>query len=511
MSAVIRTRFPPEPNGPLHIGHLKAIVANFMGLSHTESTAPGSRSTVLRFDNTNPETETKEYEDAIIADLAWLGFKPSGITRTSDYFDILDSFCEKLLASGEAYIEKGSSDVISAQRLLGTPSIFRDGPLVIAPPDSIGGLNPIGGLMPGTCIRLKIDPAHKNTCMRDPVIYRYKEHPGYRCPTRRVYPSYDFSHSIVDYLEKITHSYCSREFYVRRELYYYILERYRAVMEGNSSKMADMADISDSLPAVYEFNRLEIEDVKLSKRYFLEMLSSGECSSFSDKKLFTIAGLRNCGHDPKALIHFIQNYVSYNLGEGGVIPKHKFEHALREYYEANAPRRFGVPCDKLLRVKILPGDARGLSQARLPDGLEGGSIRVVSIEAGGAGGAGGAGREGYMVFINSDDFRMEANKKYKRLKPGKRVWLKNYCQVEYVCYIPGLLTVRAVEPDGKYHCAIQWLSASETREVPCDTFHRWSIERDMPVNTVVQFERCGYVRLDQTLKYIMDLKSTYVE
>lgn len=158
------------------------------------------------------------------------------------------------------------------------------------------------------CVRVKIAPDHKMSAMRDPVIYRYKkseENGGW-------FPTYDFSHPIVDYLEEITHSYCTREFFIRRDLYYWFIHAYKQYARLNGEE-------EHPEPQVYEFNRLEIEGVKLSKRYFLKQIADNEVTGFDDPKLFTLAGLRAKGHRPDAILHFIHNYVSYVAGDGGTI------------------------------------------------------------------------------------------------------------------------------------------------------------------------------------------------
>lgn len=475
----MRTRFPPEPNGRLHIGHVKACLANFEGLDG--SCKPDCN---LRFDDTNPSTESAEYERLIQEDLAWLGFQPSYVSRTSDYFDYLDKFLYALLDSGEAYLDNSTD--IAEQRATGLPSPCRDG--------SSGDLvlpTPNGPLFDREyCIRLKIAPDHPNTCMRDPVIYRYKEDRHHRCPDRRCFPTYDFSHPIVDYLEAITNSYCTREFFIRRDLYYYLIEKYRLLIEGSDTIS------STELPAVFEFNRLEIEGVRLSKRYFLEQIRIGAVTGFDDPSLFTVSGLRNAGHEPEAILDFCRKYVSYVAGSGGVVPRHKFDHAIREYYESHAVRSFGIPEEDMLSVTVL-----GMPEVHLE--RAGNERRLPATSK---------------VYINRSDFRVAANKKYKRLTPKKKVWLKYGCLVEYVGHEADdndhvtSVTVRVVEPDGKYHCAIQWVSHDDHIMIEARDGQRWCCESNITkLHEVIQFERCGYYRcVDGKLTHIIDLKSSFV-
>jgi glutaminyl-tRNA synthetase len=444
----MNTRFPPEPNGRLHIGHLKAILANFHGLDgSTLLTSDKLKPTcILRYDDTNPETETDEFRKGIMEDLNWLGYHPAKVTSTSNYFPILRNFMDILLASGDAYIDASTKEEMAYQRNHGIESPWRTHNHEL---DSM------------SCIRIKIDSAHKMTCMRDPTIYRFKNNDWY--------PTYDFSHPIVDYLEGITHSYCTREFFIRRELYYWFIDKYIATFEPESG--------AKTKPVVYEFNRLDIEDVKLSKRYFLKEIAEGRASGFDDPNLFTIAGLRAHGHSAEALIHFCKNYVSYVAGDGGTIPMHTFDYAVREYYNDHVPRAFGIPKDKCLNVYIIERDQ--------------------------------------YVWINADDFRINANRKYKRLKPGNKIWLKGHVLVSYHSHegpddAPLLVKVNIAEQTGA-HAAIQWIAHDDHSTTIDGSGNQWVCTKNvLEYHDVFQFERCGYFRIrDSILILVSMLKSSY--
>lgn len=482
----MRTRFPPEPNGPLHIGHLKAILADYRGLK--PSGVPGvyclrdpETETVpechLRFDDTNPEGESQIFRSAIVRDLCWLGFNPGMVTQTSDYFPVLYRFMRLLLERREAYLDFSTKEEIAEQRATGVASPWRER----EPEFSELGV-PV--MDRRACIRVKIDPAHPVSCMRDPTIYRYKnnEHGN-----GGWFPTYDFSHPLVDYLEGITHSYCSREFHVRRRLYYWLINMYVQYDTTDQSGDRSYPYQSRSVPQVLEFGRLNIDGVELSKRHINHLVDIGKVSGHDDPSLFTIAGLRARGHEPGALIHFCLNHVGYTAGEDGVIPGHTFEHAVREYYDKHAPRAFGIPDDEALMVKILPNDE--------------------------------------YVWINRADFRPDGNAKYKRLKTnGNKVWLKGHHLVTHVEHTDALLTVRRLDPmdhPGR-HAAIQWVTAVSPLKFIDTTGRLWvcspELGRDeitgMPdtpgTGCVFQFERCGYFRLkNYRIQPIIPLKSSY--
>lgn len=489
MSAIVhvqsRTRFPPEPNGRLHIGHLKAMIADFEGLPQHRTGVPICN---LRYDDTNPTVETEEYRRGILEDLTWLGFKPDRITSTSDYFEELYKFMIYLLENEHAFFEWDSD--IGKQRECGIASHTRH-------VSDLKYLDPTThGERGMACIRIKISPDHKMSAMRDPVIYRYKTSGG----KGGWFPTYDFSHPIVDFIEGITHSYCTREFFIRRELYYWFIKAFLSY--PGSAKYSQHA-----VPEVYEFNRLEIEGIRLSKRYMLQAIKDGQATGFDDPRLFTIAGLRNKGHSPEALLHFCRKYVDYVPGDGGTIPIHKFEHALREYYETHAVRRFGIPVSECLYVWLdLDSDSDLdldlITRPNHPDHPEYGD-RHINIR-----------RD---LLINRSDFNPDGNKKYKRIKcNGNKVYLKYAVCVSYKCHqtdgskVTDL--VLQIHQDGKASAAIQWLDKADmVTLVETTSGQTWNCEGDIMDHSIVQLERCGYFRIkkDNTMTHLLDLKSSY--
>lgn len=443
-----RTRFPPEPNGYLHIGHLKAMLIDFENADCN-----------LRYDDTNPDNESDEYKSAILQDILWLGFKPSFISHTSDYDKLLCDFAEKLVELNIAYYDSSTSDEISKQR------------------ENEGYISPYAPGQPlntneqpkdnSWCIRVHIDPQAQMTCMRDPVIIRLK--------TNLLKPTYDFSHPIVDYLEGIERSYCTREFYIRRQLYYYMINLYRTY--GNDNK--------SNIPEVTEFSRLKIKDVDLSKRKILAGIEAGKYSYFNDPKLFTISGLRARGHEPEALIHFCRQ-LSYVDGDGGVTPMHVFNYYVRDYYEQKCLRCMGIKTSDLMSLIVANNDDTNLSK----------------------------------LYIDRDDFQVNPSKGFKRLAPGRMVWLKHYGLVEYLHHNSDQITVQIVSSDKAKTCkprpaAIQWVT-DKFETIECydpdnSEITFWLIDPKYPKNTVFQMERCGYYRCTKPGKLIkvVGLKTSY--
>jgi len=488
LSMAIRTRFPPEPNGYLHIGHLKAILADFELPNGNDKVKVVCN---LRYDDTNPDNETDEYKQAILDDLEWLGFKPTFITSTSDYFNILSVFVDNLLKRKEAYYDASTSEEIGKQRESNTLSPYRSGQLNKDCYCNSNSTEPDRSW----CVRLKVPvELHSSTCMCDPVIMRWKG------DSKCMIPTYDLSHPIVDYLEEITHSYCTREFYIRRELYYYMIKLYRTYGDFSISK--------DSItePSVMEFSRLKIEGVDLSKRKILAAIKNGDYTGFDDPRLFTICGLRNRGHDAKALIHFCRK-LSYVEGDGGVTPMHMFEHSVREYYEVNAIRRFGIPENKLLPVKVTNSDLLGVTIKRPNHPIdESKSKNILSVTSN--------------LFICSDDFKTEHNKKYTRFSPKRPVWLRHYGLVECLKHEnKGSLTVGLINGTLSKSfkprpTAIQWISREHHLELevndPESDTQTWLLEENIPETAVFQLERCGYYRYfkaSNTVVKVIGLKS----
>jgi len=307
---MIHTRFPPEPNGYLHIGHLKAILRNFTFAQKNNGKC------TLRFDDTNPDHPYKQYIEAIKTDVDWvlapLKTTYCQITYTSDYYEQLFDIAKQLIKMDLAYVDSASPEIIKDCRFKGVATPDRDNPVETSLKlfnEMQAGMHEDGSLV----LRLKIVVDHPNSSLRDPIAYRIKRTANHHRTGAKwkVYPTYDFSHGLVDSFEGITHSFCTHEFYIRRKQYYWVIDQ-----------------LGMHRPEVEEFNRLKIEGVMLSKRKILAAIENGEINGFDDPNLFTISGLRNRGYPAMALIHFCNNYVDYTTTEGGIIETHRFEYAV---------------------------------------------------------------------------------------------------------------------------------------------------------------------------------------
>ena len=475
---VIRTRFPPEPNGYLHIGHLKAMLKDF---------EPGNRC-ILRFDDTNPLTEKQKYVDAAIRDVTWLGFEPAEITYTSDYFDRLYECAIQLIETGLAYVDSTPAKEMSRLRYDGIPTKDRDRSIESSLTifnQMKNGEHPDGSYV----LRLKIKADHPNTSMRDPIAYRIKHARHYRTGDKWcIYPSYDFSHSLVDSFEKIDWSYCTREFFIRRDQYYWHLDQ-----------------LNMHRPKVLEFSRLVISDVLLSKRKILAKIADPDdpVTGLDDPSLFTLAGLRNRGYPPKALIYFCKKCVSYVEGDGGAIPLHTFDYYVREYFNAECKRRFAV-CDPL-KVNV---NAKGREIIR-PDSFDPHSTigRIIKIP------------DNPVVYIERSDFRdTKPERKYKRLAPGKEIRLKYFTVAKYDSHELESVTLNALDKNKTKGAAIQWLLETDMIKMPCYDPENGKhstifVEHSVPksAGTVIQFERLGYYKVltNNALIKVTSLKSKY--
>jgi glutaminyl-tRNA synthetase len=468
-----KTRFPPEPNGFLHIGHLKAMMKNFNDTDEC----------ILRFDDTNPATEKKIYVDAIKRDVDWFGFKYLKITYTSDYFLQLYRTALSLIDKDLAYIDSSTSEEIKEQRKNAIPSPDRDRPIEETKKiflEMKDGEHTEGSYV----LRLKIDYCHPNTSMRDPVAYRINYTPHYRTNrTWNVYPSYDFSHGLCDSFEEITHSYCTREFYIRRKQYYWIIEQ-----------------LGLHRPLVEEFDRLVIEDVLLSKRKILKSIADGTVDNFDDPNLFTISGLRNRGYTPESLMHFVSKYVAYTTSDSSVIPLHKFNFAVREYFNEHCKRRFAVidplkvtivnPCSTKI---IRPDDSNPLNKV-------GREVPVSDV-----------------IYIESTDFKEDhPEKKYKRLAPGKEIRLKYLSVAEYVDHDDKGVSIKLLDKKKCKGAAIHWVSEKDMVKHnmfdPTTKITRTILTENMDINDndIVQFERLGYYKYtNDTFMFINGLKDSY--
>jgi glutaminyl-tRNA synthetase len=390
----IQTRFPPEPNGYLHIGHAKAICLDF-GIAERYNGICN-----LRFDDTNPVKEDVEYVDSIMEDIKWLGYSWNEVYYASDYFQPLFDFAIRLIKEGKAYVDEQSADAIAKQK--GTPtqsgidSPYRDRP-VEENLDLFRRMQ-AGEFEEGRMIlRAKIDMASPNMHFRDPIMYRIiKEHPHHRTGTAwKVYPMYDFAHGQSDYFEGVTHSLCTLEFEVHRPLYDYFID---LLQTGDTYR-----------PRQTEFNRLNLTYTVMSKRKLLQLVKEGKVNGWDDPRMPTIGGLRRRGYTPQSIRNFIDKigYTKYD----GIIDVALLEHAIREDLNAKAQRVSAVidPV-KLIITNYPEGQVEMMEAVNNPEDPEAGTHPIAFS------------RE---LYIERDDFMEDAPKKFFRLSPGKEVRLKS--------------------------------------------------------------------------------------
>ena len=448
----VHTRFPPEPNGYLHIGHAKAICISF-GLAEEYGGL-----TNLRFDDTNPIKENVEYVDAIREDISWLGYKTTGGEHfTSDYFDQLYFFALKLIDDGKAYIDDQSSDDIAAQK--GTPtepgshSPFRD-----RSPEENRDLferMKAGEFEEGSrVLRAKIDMSNPNMHMRDPIMYRIMYATHHRTGDDWcIYPMYDFAHGQSDSIEGITHSLCSLEFEVHRPLYDWYIEN---------------LDIFPSKQT--EFARLNLNYTVMSKRKLLRLVEDGVVDGWDDPRMPTISGLRRRGYTPDSIREFISR-VGVAKREN-IIDVGLLEWALRDDLNRVAPRVMAVLNPIKLVITNYPEDkVEWLPSVNNPEDPESGTREIPF------------GRE---LWMEADDFKIEANRKWFRLAPGKTVRLKSAYIVEYenhICDDNG----NVVEVHVKYFENSK--SGSDTSGIKAKGTLHWVEQRNAVNAEVRQYDR----------------------
>ncbi len=388
----IQTRFPPEPNGYLHIGHAKAICMDF-GIAEKYNGVCN-----LRFDDTNPVKEDVEYVDSIMEDIQWLGFRWEEVYYASDYFQQLWDFAVQLIKEGKAYVDEQSAEEIARQKgtptVAGTHSPYRDRPaeesLALFEKMNSGEI-PEGKMV----LRAKIDMASSNMHFRDPIIYRVIHIPHHRTGTQwKAYPMYDFAHGQSDYFEGVTHSLCTLEFVVHRPLYDWFIDRLAT---------------SDYRPRQYEFNRLNLTYTVMSKRKLLQLVQEKLVSGWDDPRMPTICGLRRRGYTPESLRNFVDSigYTKYD----GINDISLLEHAVREDLNKRVMRVSGVidPI-KLILTNYPEGQIEEMEAVNNPEDESMGNRKV---------------KFGRELWIERDDFMEDAPKKYFRLTPGNEVRLKN--------------------------------------------------------------------------------------
>ena len=392
----LQTRFPPEPNGYLHIGHAKAICMDF----GTAQKFGGVCN--LRFDDTNPQKEDTEYVEAIKEDIEWLGFKWGNIYHASDYFQQLWDFAVRLIKEGKAYVDEQTSEQIAAQK--GTPtqpgsaSPYRDRPveesLALFEKMNTGEI-PEGAMV----LRAKIDMANPNMHFRDPIIYRIINKEHHRTGSKwKVYPMYDFAHGQSDYFEGVTHSICTLEFVPHRPLYDYFIDELK---EGN--------DLADNRPRQYEFNRLNLTYTVMSKRKLLALVQEHLVDGWDDPRMPTVCGLRRRGYSPQAIRKFIDmiGYTKFDaLNDYAML-----EAAAREDLNARSLRVSAVlnPV-KLIITNYPEGQTEEMEAVNNPE-CEADGTHTITFS-----------RE---LWIEREDFMEDAPKKFFRMVPGKEVRLKN--------------------------------------------------------------------------------------
>ena len=390
----IQTRFPPEPNGYLHIGHVKAICMDFGIAEKYNGTCN------LRFDDTNPVKEDVEYVDSITEDIKWLGFKWQNIYYASDYFQQLYDLAIRFIKEGKAYVDEQSAETIAQQKgtptEAGTNSPYRDRPIA-ENLDLFERMNR-GEFAEGSMVlRAKIDMAHPNMHFRDPIMYRIiTSHPHHRTGyTWKVYPMYDFAHGQSDYFEGVTHSICTLEFEVHRPLYDWFLDQF---VEG------------DYRPKQREFNRLNITYTVMSKRKMLQLVQEGLVAGWDDPRMPTVCGLRRRGYTPQAIRNFIDK-IGYTKVEG-MIDVSLLEYAAREDLKPKATRVSAIfdPI-KLVITNYPKNQTEVLQTENNPDDEQAGTRDLLF------------GRE---LYIERGDFMEEAPKDFFRLSPnGREVRLKS--------------------------------------------------------------------------------------
>lgn len=440
----VYTRFPPEPNGYLHIGHAKSICLNF-GIARDYQGMCN-----LRFDDTNPVKEDVEYVDSIKQDVEWLGFKWQDQVRyASDYFDQLYGYAIELIEKGLAYVDELSPEQIREYRgtltEAGKNSPYRERSVE----ENLALFEKMrnGEFAEGAaCLRAKIDMASPFMVMRDPVLYRIKFAHHHQTGNKWcIYPMYDFTHCISDAIERITHSLCTLEFQDNRRLYDWVLEN---------------ISIERPLPHQYEFSRLQLEGTLTSKRKLLQLVTDKVVDGWNDPRMPTISGLRRRGYTPAALREFCDRIGVTK--QDNMIEFSALEACIRDDLNINAPRAMAVLNPLKVVIENFQGADESLTAPNHPNRPELGERQLPF------------GRE---IYIDQADFREEANKKYKRLVLGKEVRLRNAYVIKaeriekdaegnittlYCSYDPETLGKNPV--DGrKVKGVIHWVSATQNQ------------------------------------------------
>lgn len=453
LHSTVTTRFPPEPNGYLHIGHAKSICLNFGVAQDYQGTCN------LRFDDTNPEKEDIDFVNSIKDDVSWLGFTWDGKERySSNYFDQLHAFAVELIQKGLAYVDFSSQEKMREMRgtltEAGTNSPYRD----TSSEDNLALFARMraGDFKEGECsLRAKIDMTSSFMCMRDPVIYRVRfAHHHQTGDKWCIYPMYDFTHCISDAIEGISHSLCTLEFQDNRRLYDWVIENITI----------------DCNPKQYEFSRLNLEYTVLSKRKLIQLVEENHVSGWDDPRMPTIAGLRRRGYTPSSIKEFCLRIGVTKVDN--MVEMSMLEACIRDELNAKSPRRMGVLDPLKVIIENYPEDqVEWLDTANHPSDESMGTRKVPFS------------RE---LWIEKEDFRESANKKFKRLVLEKEVRLRNAyflkadrCDVDedgevttvYCSYDASTLG-KDPEDGRKAKGVIHWVSAKEAKQAEVRLYDR---------------------------------------
>lgn len=396
----LQTRFPPEPNGYLHIGHAKAICMDF-GIAEKYGGICN-----LRFDDTNPSKEDTEYVDSILNDIKWLGFHWGNVYYASDYFQQLWDFAVWMIKNGKAYIDEQTSEQIAQQKgtptQAGTPSPYRDRPIE----ENLELFNKMNtpDVEEGSMVlRAKLDMANPNMHFRDPIMYRIIHTPHHRTGTKwHAYPMYDFAHGQSDYFEGVTHSICTLEFVPHRPLYDKFIDELK-IYNGEGD------NIHDFRPRQIEFNRLNLTYTVMSKRKLHTLVDEKLVKGWDDPRMPTICGMRRRGYSPESIRNFIKSigYTKFDaLNDMALL-----EAAVREDLNKRAIRVSAVVNPVKLVITNYPDDlTEDMSAINNPENEADGSHNITFSKN---------------LWIEREDFMEDAPKKFFRMSPGKEVRLKN--------------------------------------------------------------------------------------
>lgn len=453
LHSTVSTRFPPEPNGYLHIGHAKSICLNFGIAQDYQGTCN------LRFDDTNPEKEDIDFVNSIKHDVSWLGFEWNGKERySSNYFDQLHGFAVELIQKGLAYVDFSPQEKMREMRGTltqpGTNSPYRD----TSPEENLALFAKMraGEFKEGECsLRAKIDMTSSFMCMRDPVIYRVKfAHHHQTGDKWCIYPMYDFTHCISDAIEGISHSLCTLEFQDNRRLYDWVIENISI----------------DCTPRQYEFSRLNLEYTVLSKRKLIQLVEDHHVSGWDDPRMPTIAGIRRRGYTPSSVREFCLRIGVTKMDN--MVEMSMLEACIRDELNANAPRRMAVIDPLKVIIENYPEEqVEWLDAPNHPSDDSMGTRKVPFSKE---------------LWIEKEDFKESANKKFKRLVLDKEVRLRNAyflradrCDVDengevttvYCTYDPATLGTDP-EDGRKAKGVIHWVSAAEGKQADIRLYDR---------------------------------------